>query len=192
MEATDRKRPAIPDDPRTTTGAPGPRRDRRGADAQQESHRLIAWGQQLRAVHTTLRRALELARDEVEDSENHRLAPGATADLLVFCRGFCLALSGHHRSEDRALFPDITSRRPDLAPVIAQLRQDHSMIEHLLAGLDQAVRTDAPAAETLRHLDGIEAVMTTHFRYEEKMLVQLLDALPDLPGSGRDLLGPPA
>ena len=32
-------------------------------------------------------------------------------------------------------------------------------------------------ADLLRHLDGIEAVMTTHFRYEEKRLLPVIDDL---------------
>jgi hypothetical protein len=65
------------------------------------------------------------------------------------------------------------------------------MIEHLIGGLDQALTRGAPAEETLRHLDGIEAVMETHFRYEERQLVAVLDASPGLGshGSGAQDLG---
>lgn len=55
-----------------------------------------------------------------------------------------LALSGHHRSEDHVLFPRLVEERPDLAPVIAQLIQDHHMIEHLLGGLPRAVTASKP------------------------------------------------
>ena len=44
--------------------------------------------------------------------------------------------------------------------------------------------------ELLRYLDGIEAVMETHFRYEEKKLVDVFDdsARPDV--DRREMLGP--
>ncbi|MFE1775538.1 hemerythrin domain-containing protein [Streptomyces sp. NPDC059008] len=59
----------------------------------------------------------------------------AATDLLLFCHGFCAALSGHHRAEDGSLFPELVRARPDLAPVVAKLTQDHNMIEHRIGGL---------------------------------------------------------
>jgi hypothetical protein len=113
--------------------------------------RLVAWGQELRAVHQRLRRAL----------------------------GFCVALGGHHSSEDATLFPMVLARRPELAPAVAKLVQDHSMIAHLIRGLEQAISTSADAAALLRHLDGIGAIMESHFRFEERQLVGLLDTIDD-------------
>lgn len=151
--------------------------------------RVVAWGDELRRVHVQLRRALALAREAVEDVADGTApeggggsegGPAAARELLLFCHGFCLALSGHHRAEDGALFPQVVAAHPELAPVVAKLTQDHSMIEHLIGGLDAALTRGAPAEETLRHLDGIEAVMETHFRYEERQLVAVLDASPSL------------
>lgn len=111
-------------------------------------------------------------------------------DLLLYCRGFCAALAGHHKSEDASLFPQITEARPDLAPVIAKLSQDHSMMDYLIGGLEDAVEAGATTAEKLRHLDGIEAVMETHFRYEERQLIDVLNAAEDLGDDKQKLLGP--
>lgn len=164
------------------------------------SDRIVAWGAELRRVHVQLRRAMALAREAVEDAadgtalEGGAVSEGGTApegsataarELLLFCHGFCLALSGHHRAEDGALFPQLVAAHPELAPVVAKLKQDHSMIEHLIGGLDAALTRGAPAEETLQHLDGIEAVMETHFRYEERQLVAVLDASPGLGSHGR-------
>ncbi len=126
----------------------------------------------MREVHRRLHEAIDLAREAIEDEAT---APSAATDPLLYCWGFCAALSGHHRSEDTALFPRLTAAHPDLAPVVAQLVQDHSMIEHLLGALHKAAA--APTDEKLRHLDGIEAVMLTHFRYEERRLLDVLDAM---------------
>lgn len=51
------------------------------------------------------------------------------------------------------------------------------------------MRWSASREELLRHLDGIEAVMETHFRYEEKKLIDVLDRL-ELKAERRDALGP--
>ncbi|MFI6941984.1 hemerythrin domain-containing protein [Streptomyces sp. NPDC050418] len=134
--------------------------------------RVTAWGAELRRVHGKLRTALALARAGLDGG-----APGeATTDLLLFCHGFCAALSGHHRAEDGALFPELVRARPDLAPVIAKLSADHNMIEHLIGGLQKAVTESTDPEVVHRHLDGIEAVMETHFKYEERELVAVLDA----------------
>ncbi|PRX97671.1 hemerythrin domain-containing protein [Allonocardiopsis opalescens] len=154
-----------------------------------EHDRLIAWGDELTRIHNRLRDALALAREAIESADGADPGDRATRELLLYCRGFCAALSGHHRGEDAALFPELLAARPDLAPVIAQLSRDHSMIDHLLAGLETAVESGAGTQERLRHLDGVEAVMETHFRYEEKKLISVLNAAA-LPGSRHGYLGP--
>ncbi|WP_211277858.1 hemerythrin domain-containing protein, partial [Couchioplanes caeruleus] len=57
------------------------------------------------------------------------------------------------------------------------LRQDHSMIAHLLAGLQAAVARGAAPAELHRHLEGVAAIMESHFRYEERQLLTVLETL---------------
>ncbi len=51
------------------------------------------------------------------------------------------------------------------------------MIAHLLGGLQAAVERRASRAELDRHLEGIEAIMESHFRYEERQLTTVLGAL---------------
>lgn len=151
------------------------------------SQRVVAWGQELREVHKRLRDALQLARTAVEDGAS---GPTAARDLQLYCVGFCAALTGHHRSEDTTAFDVVLAAEPDLAPVVADLLQDHSMLDHLLGELERAARSGADQAELLRHLDGIEAVMETHFRFEEKKLVDVLDGV-DRPDADRQkMLGP--
>jgi hemerythrin-like domain-containing protein len=159
-----------------------------------EKARLVAWYDEMRAVHGRLRRALELVRETAETAESPPTA-GAdpTADLLVYCRGFCSALSRHHRAEDVVLFPELEARHPELGDVLRRLRQDHGMIGHLLGALELALdRAGDPAssrAAVERHLDGIGAIMESHFRYEEKALGSVLAAL-DLDADRDTVLGP--
>ena len=147
--------------------------------------RLTAWGEELRRVHGKLRKALALARVQLDEGE----PVDVTGDLLLFCRGFCAGLTGHHRSEDESLFGEVVARRPELKPVVAKLRQDHNMIEHLIGGLNRALAASGGAEVVHRHLDGIEAVMETHFKFEESQLVGVLNEL-DGDYDPEQLLGP--
>ncbi|MEU5875552.1 hemerythrin domain-containing protein [Glycomyces sp. NPDC047369] len=163
---------------------PPGRRAPKEHDISSETDRLVAFSTQLRAVHQRLRQALDLARRQVDDEFDDR----GGEDLLVFCRGFCAALSGHHQSEDRGLFPEITAAHPELEPVIANLMRDHNMLEHLLGGFAAALDAGADDDTLHRHLDGISAVMETHFGYEERQLLTVLDALV-LEADPKHLLG---
>ena len=98
-------------------------------------------------------------------------------DLLLFCHGFCTALTAHHEGEDRDLFPAIAGQHPELRETLYYLRQDHSMIAHLLAGLPAALTRAAPPAELEQHLAGVAAIMESHFRYEERQLLTVLETL---------------
>jgi len=173
--------------PSTTPGPPA------------DTVRLVAWGQELRSVHARLRDALEVAREAVSAAEAAEGdTSGATPDprrvLGLYCHGFCQALEGHHRGEDTSVFAALLDLRPDLAGAVAELQRDHRMLDHLLGELARAVDAGADAATLDRHLDGIDAVMETHFRYEEKRLVDALDEpalAAALAGTGRRAaLGP--
>lgn len=109
-------------------------------------------------------------------------------DLLIYCHGFCAALEGHHRSEDAGLFPQIAAARPDLTPVLAKLSQAHSMMSHLIGGLERALTSGADRATLHGHLDGLDAIMESHFRYEERSLLTVLDGIPFTLGR-RDAFG---
>ena len=152
-----------------------------------EKTRLVAWARELRAVHGRLRDALHVTRAAVADGGAG--AEPATRDLLLFCHGFCAALTGHHEGEDRELFPSIARQHPALRDTLRYLKQDHSMIAHLLGGLQAAVDRSASAAELDQHLEGVAAVMESHFRYEERTLLTVLETL-DLDADPRAVLGP--
>lgn len=151
-----------------------------------ETTRLIAWSQELRAVHGRLREALQVTREAVAAGRGTDVASRA---LLLFCHGFCTALDGHHRAEDRDLFPAIAAQYPHLRDTLRYLQQDHSMMAHLIAELDQSVDQAGSPAELDRHLEGIAAIMESHFRYEERQLLTVLEDLA-LEASVEAVLGP--
>ncbi|MFD5764458.1 hemerythrin domain-containing protein [Streptomyces sp. NPDC127049] len=154
--------------------------------SERETTRLVAWSRELRQVHERLREALSVTRSSLADG-----TPGeaATRELLLYCHGFCAALDGHHRGEDRTLFPAIAAAHPELRPVLRSLEQDHSMITHLLGGLQAAVGRAAPPEELDQHLEGIAAIMESHFRYEERQLLSVLETL-ELDAAPGEVLGP--
>ncbi|MGD9482634.1 hemerythrin domain-containing protein [Streptomyces sp. TRM70308] len=153
---------------------------------ERETTRLVAWSRELRQVHRRLRDALSVTRASLAEG-----APGeaATRELLLYCHGFCAALDGHHRGEDRTLFPAIATAHPELRPVLRSLEEDHSMIAHLLGSLRAAVDRAAPPEELDRHLEGIAAIMENHFRYEERQLLTVLETL-ELAAVPGEVLGP--
>lgn len=51
------------------------------------------------------------------------------------------------------------------------------MIDYLITGLSEATRSKATPAALERHLDGIAAIMESHFAYEERQLLVVLDHL---------------
>lgn len=108
---------------------------------------------------------------------------------MLFCRGFCTALTGHHEGEDRELFPAIVAAHSELRETLRYLEHDHSMIAQLLTGLQNAVDRAAAPAELDQQLEGIAALMESHFRYEERQLLRVLDKLA-LDADPRDVLGP--
>lgn len=100
-----------------------------------------------------------------------------------------MALDGHHRGEDTLLFPALAAQHPEIARVVSMLTRDHELIAALLARFDAAVRsTESPATLAL-HLQGIAAIMESHFRFEERELEPLLDRL-ELDADPGAVLGP--
>ncbi|MFF7291748.1 hemerythrin domain-containing protein [Microbacterium sp. NPDC008134] len=151
-----------------------------------DAARLIAWDAELRAAHTRLRAALAATRQALQDGDG---PADAASDLLLFCIGFCSALDGHHRGEDRALLPELRREHPELGDTIDKLMQDHSMLSHLLGALRSAAEREEDAATIARHLDGIGAIMESHFRFEEREILAPLRALV-LDRDVTEVLGP--
>lgn len=151
-----------------------------------EKNRVVAWSREIREVHDRLRAALAVTREAVDGGGP---TEKAMADLLLFCHGFCAALTGHHAGEDRVLFPALRAAHPELADTLYYLEQDHSMIAHLIGGLEKAVAASASPSELDRHLEGIAAIMESHFRYEERQLLAVLETLELEAGVG-EVFGP--
>ena len=137
--------------------------------------RLTAFGHQLIEVHLWLREELAALRETLDGG-------GARPrELRAHCLSFCSAVTRHHTGEDGDAFGEIAERFPDLRPVLDELRRDHRLVEDSLNRLEELLdAVDADPIVVRRELDSLAALMETHFVYEEKRIVEALNAL-DVP-----------
>jgi hemerythrin-like domain-containing protein len=141
--------------------------------------RVAAFGNQLLEVHIWLREMLDDLTDGIDDYFAGRGLP--PTDLRAHCLAFCSALTRHHTGEDRTAFPAIAAEVPELGQVLSELKTDHNQIEWLLGNLrkllDGLPEQPDPAAEpkVRAELVALSAVIQTHFIYEEKKLIAVLN-----------------
>ena len=148
----------------------------------------MALGQELVRVHDWLRE--ELAALRVAASAGTPADVGSRL-LLAHCARFCSALDRHHTSESGRAFPALAVEFPDLGPVLAKLEEDHVLIGGILARIDDVAAALADGGDAPRlvgELDGLAAIMESHFAFEERRIVDALDELTGLPAT--ELLGP--
>jgi hypothetical protein len=140
---------------------------------------VAALSEQLIQVHRGLRERLASLRRDLADGTGH--AAGAIPDdLLGHCLGFCAAIHAHHTGEDERLLPQLRAALPELAPVIDNLMEDHALVAGILRRIRELLapgRTSAGPGTLVRELDGLTAILESHFGYEERRLSQALDAL---------------
>ncbi|MBM0226887.1 MULTISPECIES: hemerythrin domain-containing protein [Micromonospora] len=151
--------------------------------------RLTALGNQLIEIHLWLREELARLRTSLD-------SPGAdlrsSEDLRAHCLGFCAALTRHHGGEDGGAFRVLAEREPALRPVLAELAEDHRMVAGILRRIEDLTTGPAAARAAVRaELDGLAALLESHFTYEEKKLVAALDAVNRRAGDTVELLGVP-
>jgi hypothetical protein len=153
-------------------------------DRERDPDRAVALSLQLAQAHQELRRRINQLRTGLGQ---HRAADDV---LVTRCLAFCAALTAHHRGEDTGMFAALRRERPDLAGTISKLVQDHEMIASILSRVvelaDHATTSRGPALAAIgRELDGLAAIMESHFNYEERTVGAALDGgIPDTSWSG--------
>jgi hypothetical protein len=156
--------------------------------------RLTAFGTQLIAVHDWLRDQLDDLRDGFDNPQGVRVP---AHELRAHCLTFCSAVTRHHTGEDAGAFAVLSERFPQLRPVIAELERDHVIISGLLYRLSDLVASTPadPTPEQLSaarvELEGLAALLESHFTYEERKLVAALDTLGADTATTEQLLGVP-
>jgi hemerythrin HHE cation binding domain-containing protein len=126
--------------------------------------RAVALSRQLARAHQELRRRI----DHLESG----------VDLPTHCLAFCAALTSHHQGEDTGMFVELLRERPDLAETVTKLMEDHQLIASILARVTELAdgAAESPDPAIRRELDGLTAIMESHFRYEERAISEALDA----------------
>ncbi|MBR7744303.1 hemerythrin domain-containing protein [Phycicoccus sp. BSK3Z-2] len=143
-------------------------------DPSADATRAVAIGRELRRLHVRLRELLDDARAGLDPAV---VAAGLLADPVSHCRAFCTALTEHHEGEDVALFPWLLRLRPGMSAVVGRLEEDHRLVATLLEAVAEELDGREDPAMLVRHLDGLDAIMESHFRYEERQLVPVLEEL---------------
>jgi hemerythrin-like domain-containing protein len=131
------------------------------------SARLTALGYQLIETHARLLESLDDIRD----------GGAPPRDLATHCLTFCAAVTRHHTEEDGTVFPALAARHPELREVLDGLEHDHQVMAgmlHRVSELAGRIDTDGALAE----LDGLAALLESHFAWEERRVVDALNALP--------------
>ncbi|MFE9692680.1 hemerythrin domain-containing protein [Micromonospora sp. NPDC005806] len=148
------------------------------------SGRLTALGIQLIEIHHWLREELAKLRASLDSPGDP--GTGLTRELRAHCVGFCAALHRHHTGEDGGAFQVLAEQVPELRPVLAELSADHRVVADLLRRIDALLGDAADGRSVRAELDGLAALLESHFTYEERKLVA---ALNQLAGDPVQLLG---
>lgn len=160
------------------------------AHAGAPEDRARSLSEQLTEVHQWLRAELARLREELAAYAGSGTTQSPTP-LRVHCTAFCQALTRHHTSEDTTGFPALGEQFPELIPVLEELRQDHRLVADILRRLQELLTTLTPdnAQPVRRELDGLTAILESHFQWEERRLLDAFDALRT-PEASEDLFGP--
>jgi hypothetical protein len=147
-----------------------------------DAARTLALGRELTEAHESLRQALRRLRTGVG-------SPGRS--LRTHCVAFCSAVARHHTSEDRDVFPALAAQVPELGSVLAELQQDHHLVAGILQRVEQLAGDSGPddAYRVRAELDGLAAILESHFRWEERRLVAALNSLDTSGLTTKDLFG---
>lgn len=157
------------------------------------NERVVALGAELVEIHRRLRRELAELRSDVERNLDGR--GDRPRQLEAHCLAFCSALGMHHSGEDTGAFPLLAREFPELQPLIAKLEEDHQLVAGLLVQFERVARgiTGNPDAAEVRRvlgeLDGLNAILDSHFRFEERTIVTALNSLPATDHTAAGLFG---
>lgn len=132
-------------------------------------------GEAIKVVHDAFRRELALIKKELLTSNGRA---GLGAQLRVNCLTFCQGLHNHHTGEDIGLFPYLSDRRPELAPALTRLHEEHERIATLTEELRRIVTAeDADPDAVLPEVERLTDQLEAHLTYEEEQLIPALDAV---------------
>lgn len=156
-----------------------------------------AQGRHLALIHEHHQAEMAQVRALMEAIETDRGAAGALSDAVgamtmadnlrsfgTLCGRECQHLMFHHGAEEHDMFPAIERMGGNaFAAIVAKLRAEHevvhALLEELRAGAQTLVATpdDAHYAALRDTFVRLEAVVKSHFRYEETELEEVLGVM---------------
>ena len=148
--------------------------------------RLTAWGQQLVEVHDRLRDDLDRLLDGLDEHET--LTPEAVrTHCVAFCSGGRPPPHAARTAPRSRPSPRSTRSCRD---TLDGLARDHHVVADILQRIDAVLRTaDDDPARARGEIDGLAAILESHFRWEERAIVSALDGLQDPTLTREDLFG---
>lgn len=131
----------------------------------------------MRIVHAALRRDLERAHTALSGSPSPDARQRrAIARHLAWMMRF---LEAHHRSEDDGLYPVVLERRPDAAPLLAAMADDHHAVASAITQVEEATDAVAGGGEVVAlidAIDGLSGVLLPHLEREEQEVMPIVTA----------------
>ncbi|MFD0853953.1 nitroreductase/quinone reductase family protein, partial [Actinomadura adrarensis] len=158
---------------------------------QAADDQLLGIGDVLLNAHRVLRQDLASLRSEVDaylaDGQNteqggensEQSKPELAEQIRAHCVAFCGALHGHHEGEENQGFPPLERIHPELKPVLDRLRREHTVVAEMRQEL-QALLDDIDAADPAHvraELERVHTQLEAHYAYEEKELLDKLNAI---------------
>jgi hypothetical protein len=139
----------------------------------------VALSEQLIRVHQSLRERLASLRQEAaaDGAGGGTHSGSGSDDLLSHCLSFCTTLHTHHTGEDGQLFFALRAAAPELTPVISKLIEDHELVAGILRQIRGLLAAAADPETLRRELDGLTAILESHFSFEERRIATALDTL---------------
>lgn len=130
-------------------------------------------------------------REQADDLANGRATaivrpePDLAQEMRTHCLSFCTALRRHHVGEDSVVFPALAEQFPALAPVIAQLAEQHQVVARLQDSIRELVESFVPGeSDPVRlraELERLAGELEAHFEFEEQAVVTALNATAAAP-----------
>jgi deazaflavin-dependent oxidoreductase (nitroreductase family) len=156
--------------------------------------RVKGMGDWIVEVHDWLRKELETLRAQANQAIEggmdtiERTPPDLAQQMRTHCLNFCGALKKHHSGEDMAMFPMLAKQFPALAPALAQLGEEHTLVARLQDDIqrldDSFVPGETDSVQLRADLEQLANQLESHFRYEEETIVTALNATAPAPEFG--------
>jgi hypothetical protein len=92
--------------------------------------------------------------------------------LGSWCGQLCQVLTQHHTIEDVVFSPQLKAADPGLAPTVDRLMHEHTVVHEVLERIDASAvefsRDRAQVGRLLEEVRHLEALLLSHFAYEEE------------------------